>query len=80
MLVYYLLQENDQYKGANFYPHDVTKQEIEEATKDPPKIFSPFTVVKRNNKGKLIAVDYHLKYSMILFNIFELDIMLLKMY
>ena len=57
------LQENYLYKGANFYPHDATKREIEEAAKDSPKFFSPFTVVKRDAKGKLIAIDYHVEYA-----------------
>ena len=58
----FILQENDEYNGANFYPHDATKAEIEEVAKENPKIFSPFTVVKRDLKGKLIAVDYHIEY------------------
>jgi len=62
----YLLQENNLYNGANFYPHDVTRQELEEAAKKDPKIFSPFTVVERNQSGKLIAIDYHQKYAKLL--------------
>ena len=56
------LQENDEYRGANFYPHDATREEIEKAAAENPKIFSPFTIVKREN-GKLTAVDYHKEYS-----------------
>ncbi|MBI2594258.1 hypothetical protein HYW39_01010, partial [Candidatus Curtissbacteria bacterium] len=57
------LQENDRNKGANFYPQDATRENIEQAAKDDPKILSPFTVVKRDSTGKLKAIDYHIEYS-----------------
>lgn len=57
------LQENPVNNGANFYPRDATKTEIAEEAQKNSKIFSPFTVVKRNEKGKLIAVDYHVEYK-----------------
>lgn len=59
----FLLQENNQNPGANFYPHGITKREIEYASEDNPKIFSPFTVVEKDKSGKLITVDYHQKYA-----------------
>jgi hypothetical protein len=62
----FLLQENNNYKGANFYPHDATKQEIEEAAQENPRILSPFTVVKRNTSGKLIAIDYYTEFAKLL--------------
>jgi len=62
----FLLQENDKYKGANFYPHDAIKEEIEEAAKSDSQILSPFTIVKRDTKGKLIAVDYQTEYAKLL--------------
>lgn len=62
----YLLQENSQFEEANFYPHDTTREEIEEVAKKNPKIFSPFTVVQRSQSGKLIAIDYHRKYQELL--------------
>ncbi len=58
----YLLQENHQYPGANFYPKDVTKEEIEKAVKKDPTILSPYTVIERQN-NKLVAVPYHVKYQ-----------------
>ena len=62
----FLLQENNNFKGANFYPHDATKEEIEEAAAENSRILSPFTVVEREKSGKLIDIDYHLKYSKLL--------------
>lgn len=58
----YKLQENKQFPGANFYPHDATKEEIQKAAKKEPLILSPYTVVERV-EGKLVAVPYHVKYA-----------------
>lgn len=58
----YLQQENRKYPGANFYPKDATKEEIEEAAATNPAILSPYTVVERNDAGKLVAIPYHIKY------------------
>lgn len=61
----YELQENSRFPGANFYPHGVSKKEVEEAAKTDPQILSPYTVVERKN-GKLVAVPYHQKYAQLL--------------
>lgn len=58
----YNLQENHQYKGANFYPHGATKEEIEEAAREDSRVLSPFTIVKRDKSGSLVALDYHQVY------------------
>jgi len=58
----YLAQKNPKYPGANFYPHDATKDEIEKAAKNDPELLSPYTFVERK-KGKLIAVPYHVKFK-----------------
>lgn len=58
----FLLQENCDYPGANFYPTDISKEKIEAEAKKDPKILSPFTVVEKENSC-LIAIDYHLKYQ-----------------
>ena len=58
----YKQQENDRYPGANFYPHDSTKAEIEKAAKKNPEILSAYTVVERKN-GSLVATPYHIKYA-----------------
>src|SRR3990167_11530460 len=68
----FLVQENDLHKGANLYPNDATREEIERAAKDNSRIFSPFTIVKRDNTGKLIAVDYHKEYSKVLSSVSSL--------
>jgi len=60
------LQENQINNGANFYPRDAIKGEIESAAKDDPEIFSPFTVVKRDENNKLRALYYHEEYKSLL--------------
>src|SRR3990167_11310011 len=62
----FCLQENQVNNGANYYPRDAIKKEIELAAKNDPRIFSPTTVVKRNKDKKLIAVDYHVEYRNLL--------------
>jgi len=57
----YKQQENQKFPGANFYPHDVIREEIEEAAKSNPEILSRYTVVERID-GKLVAIPYHVKY------------------
>src|SRR3989344_3123615 len=61
----YEQQENQKYPGANFYPHWITKQEIENAAREDTKIFSPYTIVEKKN-GKLLAIPYHEKYARLL--------------
>lgn len=58
----YEQQENPRFEGANFYPHDASKEEILEAVKKNPEILSPFTMVERDKKGKLISIPYHVKF------------------
>ncbi|HHJ53462.1 MAG TPA: peptidase, partial [Caldithrix abyssi] len=52
--------------GANFYPEDMTKQELEQWIKDHPedeKAFtSEFTVIRRQD-GKLMAIPYSEYYK-----------------
>jgi len=59
----YLKQKNDKYPGANFYPPDATREEIEKAAKKNSAILNPYTFVERNKSGKLIAIPYHLKFK-----------------
>ena len=59
----YLKQKNNKYLGANFYPHDATKEEIERAAKKNFAILDPYTFVKRDKSGKLVAVPYHLEFK-----------------
>lgn len=59
----YLLQENQQFLGANFYPHDLTKEQIEEAGKSNPSLLDSYTIVEKSSKGDLVAIPYHQKYK-----------------
>ncbi len=59
----YLKQKNNKYPGANFYPHDAAKEEIQAAAKRNPAILSPYTFVERNKSGKLIAVPFNFKFK-----------------
>lgn len=61
----YRLQENREFPGANFYPHDASKTEIQKVADKDPQILSPYTVVERVN-GELVAVPYHVKYAALL--------------
>ncbi|MEL7342779.1 MAG: Zn-dependent hydrolase, partial [Bacteroidota bacterium] len=47
--------------GANFYPVDMTKAEFE-AFDDPSKT-SLYTLIRRDDKGKLMSVPYHKAFS-----------------
>jgi hypothetical protein len=44
--------------GATFYPQDMTKEEFEAAVAASPELKSLYTVVRRDEKGDLIAVPY----------------------
>lgn len=61
----YSEQENHKLPGANFYPADITKDEIERAAKKDSQILDPYTVVERKGK-ELIAIPYHIKYRALL--------------
>jgi len=47
--------------GAQFYPADMTVEEFEEW--DDPEKTSLYTLVKRNNEGKLVSVPYSEAYQ-----------------
>lgn len=47
--------------GANFYPQDMTKEEFE-AWNDSSKT-SLYTVVRRDENGKLKSIPYHIEYN-----------------
>ncbi len=59
----YLKQKNNKYPGANFYPHNATREEIEAAAKKNPVILSPYTFVEKDKNGKLTAIPFHLKFK-----------------
>ncbi|MBI2098214.1 MAG: hypothetical protein HYT49_00935 [Candidatus Wildermuthbacteria bacterium] len=58
----YEAQKNSKYPGANFYPSDATREEIQKAAKKNPSILSPYTFVERNKAGKLVAVPYSKRF------------------
>jgi len=70
ILPIYELQENHQQPGANFYPHDASREEVEAAAKINPEILSPYTVVERKD-GRLVATPYHEKYANLLAPVVE---------
>jgi hypothetical protein len=49
--------------GANFYPHDLTKEELERAVAGggarADSLKSLYTLVRRDASGRLVAVPYH---------------------
>ena len=51
--------------GAEFYPHDMTKEEFEKAAAGPdgPAFRGHYTVVRRDSAGTLVAVPYHEAYA-----------------
>ncbi len=49
--------------GANFYPEDMTKEELETAAVTDPALKSLYTVVRRQTDGELEAVPYHIAYG-----------------
>ena len=54
-------------KGADLYPHDMTKEEFDQATAASPAaataLRSTYTVVRRDSAGGLVAVPYHQAYA-----------------
>ncbi len=51
--------------GAEFYPHDMMKEEFETAAagSDGSALRGLYTVVRRNSAGALVAVSYHEAYA-----------------
>jgi hypothetical protein len=47
--------------GAGFYPHDMTKEEFENATIEDAK--GLYSVIKRDENGKLYSVPFHKLYA-----------------
>ena len=64
--------EKDYLPGANFYPENVTKEELLEAANLNPLILDPYTVVKKDSEGNLYAVPYHEEYNDVLVKITKL--------
>jgi len=47
--------------GANYYPHDMTKEEFEKA--NIPDKTSQYTLLRRDNEGKLYTIPFHKAYK-----------------
>ena len=50
-------------EGANYYPTGMTELEFEEAADADPSLRSQYTLVRRDDDGKLIAVPYHVAFK-----------------
>jgi len=59
----YLVQKNSDFEGANFYPQDADREEIETAAQKDPAILSPYTFVERDESGNLKAVPFCVKFE-----------------
>lgn len=59
----YLKQKNSRYPGANFYPHDAKREEIEKAAKKNKAILNPYTFVEKNNTGSFLVAPFHIKFK-----------------
>jgi len=47
--------------GANFYPADITKEEFEKV--DLPDKTSQYTLLRRDENGKMITIPYHIAFA-----------------
>jgi hypothetical protein len=59
----YEQQKNTLYDGANFYPLDSTREEIEEAAGKNPEILNPYTFVEKDSAGNLQTTFYHERFN-----------------
>ncbi|MCY4597020.1 MAG: hypothetical protein OXC19_19745 [Bryobacterales bacterium] len=49
--------------GANYYPADLTKEELEQAAASEPGLTSQYTLVRRDDSRDLIAVPYNKAFA-----------------
>lgn len=49
--------------GANFYPADITVDELMTAAANDSSLLDPYTVVRRNADGDLTSIPYHIAYA-----------------
>ncbi|HXV61362.1 MAG TPA: Zn-dependent hydrolase [Vicinamibacteria bacterium] len=49
--------------GANFYPESMTKEELESAAKESGELTSLYTMIRRNDEGRLEAVPYSVAFE-----------------
>lgn len=48
--------------GANYYPSDITAEELDAAATDDPRLQSQYTLVRRNASGELSAIPYNVAF------------------
>lgn len=48
-------------EGANFYPHDMSKEELE--TSDVKDKMGQYSIIRRDSSGKLFSVPFHVEYK-----------------
>ena len=53
----------DKPAGANFYPADMTAEEFEAAAADNEALRSLYTLVRRDEGGRLVALPYHKAFA-----------------
>ena len=46
-------------RGANYYPSDITKEELEIASTENPELMSPFSMIRRTSDQQLVSIPYH---------------------
>ena len=51
--------------GANLYPEDVTKEEVEAAAAEHPDrdLLGLYTLVRRDEEGELVGIPYHVAFA-----------------
>ena len=49
--------------GANYYPAGMSRSELEAAAESDPDLMSQYTLVRRDDSSKLVAVPYHQAYQ-----------------
>jgi len=59
----FLLGVAEKPKGAGYYPVDASKAEIDAAAAADPLLKHPYTVVRRETGGKLVAVPYRVAFG-----------------
>lgn len=69
----YKKQKNVDLEGGNFYDSSLSKEIIQKASKNDPKILNPYYVVKKSSDGNPLAVSYYQEYKE------ELDQMILHL-
>ncbi len=57
----FLSRYEEKPRGANFYPRDMSLEEFD--TLDDPDKTSQYTLIRRNDQGKLYAIWYHDAFS-----------------